>query len=75
MPPQLFSRAVGGVIRGYERWKAVAFATLARKAEEPTKSELLQQALATVGITDWDDTRAMDVDFIAELAPDLPQHS
>jgi hypothetical protein len=73
VPPRLMSRVVAALTPGYERWKAVAFAALAMKAEEPTKTELFQKALAKVGTTDWDDTLTLDVDFIAQLAPDLPE--
>jgi hypothetical protein len=72
VPPRLFSRAIA-VGPGYERWRAVASAAMAKKVEEPTKTELFQQALARVGITDWDDTLANGVDFIGQLAPDLPE--
>ncbi len=73
--PGLVSRAVAIVdeLGGYSRWKAEAYAALAIKADEPTKTELFRQAVATVGITDWDDTLALDVGFIAEIAPNLSE--
>ncbi|GAA1026353.1 hypothetical protein GCM10009557_03770 [Virgisporangium ochraceum] len=54
--------------------ESVRYEAGARARAEVARTDLYREALAVIGTTDWDETEALSIGFVASVAADLPEH-